>query len=243
MQYPSEVIASALALKPEVSLPIWKKSPTHCSHCGIVIAEGEPYSPLKAGAFFSDTRDLAEGNALVCWRCVHLRSKVLMNGLSFTVTTKDNIYPIAKDVHKAWLLLAPPEPPFVAVHSSSTMQHLAWRTPVTLSKDLIYLRYGPALYTIRPALLNRAMQIAESLSVRAGEAWMTPMFLDRKADEEYHGRLNPKAAPLLTEDEREFFLNLGAGERWALAYLMHSKRPTPEKPEPITKIIASKMKG
>lgn len=243
MLYPSELVAKALSLSPDGSLPRWEGEASHCSHCAVGIAEGDAYSPLKAGAFFSDTRDLADASSIVCWRCVHLRSKVLLNGLSYALVTQDAIYPIAKDVHKAWLFLTPPEPPFLALHSSSTMQHLAWRTPVTLSKERIFIRFGGTLHVVRPALLRSAISIASALSARAGVDWLAPMFLDRKAEDDYHGRLNPKALPHLSDAEQEFYRSLGAGERWALAYLMHSKLPAPEQPEPITQTLADKIKG
>lgn len=243
MQYPSELVASAMNLKPDETLPFWSGAPTHCSHCAIPITEGEHYSPIKAGEFFSDTRDLAEKNALVCWRCVHIRALQLLVNLPNSVITATEVYPLKKDVEKAWFLLDPPEPPFVVAFQSSQRQHLIWRTPVTQSKDLILLRYGPDLFTVRPALIRRALEIADDLGKRAGVPWLPPMFLDRGAAEEFHGRLNPKAIPHLTDEEQAFFIQLGAGERWALAYLMHSKRPDPQKPEPSTQKIANLLES
>jgi CRISPR type IV-associated protein Csf1 len=245
MQYPSEVIAAALDLQPDPSLPAWEaEQPGQCSHCAAPIKTGDPYSELSAGAFFSSTRDLACFSGIVCWRCVHLRSKTLLNGLSYTVTTATDIYSLAKDAEKAWLFLTPPEPPFVVCHSSSTMQHLSWRTPVTLSRERINVRYGDNLFVVRPALLRQALEYAEALCDRNQGQWIAPLLLDRKAAASYHGRINPTAVELMTESERSFFsARIGPGERWALAYICHSKRPQPQQSEPLTSTISLRHKG
>lgn len=245
MLYPSDVVASALNLAPDPQLPVWgAESLTHCSHCAAPIATGDHFQPLNAGVFFSSTRDLATASRVVCWRCVHVRAKTLLNGLSYALICPDAIYSIAKDTEKAWLFLETPEPPFVVVHSSSTMQHLVWRTPVTLSKDLIQVRFGDNLFVVRPKVVKEAISRAEDVTDRSGADWMNPLLLDRKVSEGYHGLLNPKAAQFLTDSDREFFTNrVGPGERWALAYICHSKRPQPQRPEIITDKIAEKHKG
>ncbi|HEJ2342746.1 TPA: type IV CRISPR-associated protein Csf1 [Pseudomonas aeruginosa] len=244
MVYPSELAASALQLSPDPTLPRWEGMVVdHCSHCAMPIKVGDQYSPLSAGAFFSNTRDLAAFSGIVCWRCVHLRSKTLLNGLSYSVITQKDVYSIAKDTDKAWLFLTPPEPPFVVVHSSSTMQHLAWRTPVTYSKERIHVRYGDNLFCVRTKILREAMERTEAIIGRSEMPWISPMLTDRKAADSRHGVLNPKAEPFMTPEDITFFLeSVGPGERWALAYISHSKRPQPVQPEPITKIIESKHK-
>ncbi|MFK4136680.1 type IV CRISPR-associated protein Csf1 [Pseudomonas luteola] len=243
MLRPSELVVQALGLKPDPNLPTWTAEPTCCSHCAISISTGEPYSPVSLGAFFSDSRDLANSSGIVCWRCVHLRTKVLLNNLAYTVVSKDGIYPIAQNIHKAWLFLDPPEPPFVAMHSSSTMQHLAWRTPVTFDKNRIQIRFGPKLFVVKPANIRKALDIALAVTERAGGKWTNPMLLDRKAAEDFHGKLNPKAIPLMSEEEISFFRSLSAGDRWALSAVVNSKLPQPEKPEPITQVILDKVRA
>lgn len=237
----SEIISSALNLSPSKGLPVWVDEDTHCSHCAIAINEGDVYSPVTLGAFFSDTRDLCNDAAIVCWRCVHLRSKVFLNGLSYTVVTNDEIYPIAQNIHKAWLFLSPPEPPFVALNSSSTMQHLSWRTPVTLDNQRISIRFGPKLFVVKPANIRKALDIALSITAKNQGKWISPMILDRKASQEYHGLINPKSIALMSLEEIDFFVSLSPGDRWALSAVMQSKLPNPIKPDPITSIIHSKL--
>ncbi|MHD0644147.1 type IV CRISPR-associated protein Csf1 [Pseudomonas aeruginosa] len=244
MLRPSEIYVKALKLQPDVMLPKWaSEHSATCSHCAIEIKPGEHYSPVTLGAFFSDSRDLAAPNAIVCWRCVILRTKTMLNNLSYTVTTEEGVFSISKDVEKAWLFMNPPPAPFVAVHSSSTMQHLAWRTPVTIDNRLIFIRYGANLFTVRPEYIRRAVAIAKRVMEQNGGKWVTPLLLDRDLEAPFHGILNPKAAEFLSEEEREFFLNLGAGDRWALSTVMHSKLPEPGEPVSLTEKINEKLKG
>lgn len=240
MRYPSDVIEQTFKLSPDDGLMTWNEDPTTCNHCARPISRGEQYSPSSVGSFFSDTRDLATTSRTICWRCVILRKKTMLNGLSAAVITPDDVFPIFKDAHKAWLFTTPPQGPFVAVHSSATMQHLVWRTPVTLDNRRISLRFGPRVMIIRPHLICEALSIAERINADQ-KKWINPLHLDRKAAAGYHGRLSAKAADLLNDQDRQFLQNLGQGECWALAYLMHSKRPVPEMPEPITEQLLAKL--
>lgn len=240
MFYPSDIIDRPFGLSPDPALPEWLGPQTNCSHCGRPITEGEKYSPSKVGEFFSDTRDLACTSRTICWRCVILRKKTMLNGLGAAVITLDGVYPISKDIHKAWLFTDPPQAPFLVTHSSATMQHLAWRTPVTLDNRRISVRYGPHLYVIRPAAIKKALAIAYQMNA-GDDKWVSPLYLDRKAADANHGMLIAKHAEKLTAADRETLLTLTPGEKWALAYLMHSKRPVAAKPEPITQTILQKL--
>lgn len=240
MRYPSDVVDQVFKLSPDKGLLQWAGEPVACSHCARPIADGDLYSPSSVGAFFSDTRSLASTSRSVCWRCVILRKKPMMNGLSFALITLDGAFQISKDVNKAWLFLTPPPAPFVVMHSSSTMQHLCWRIPVTLDNRFIRLRFGSHQFVIQPANIRAALQIADRMN--DGQAkWRAPLYLDRKAADKNHGTLTRIARESLTPDEQSVLMNLSAGERWALAYVMHSKRPQPEMPESITDKILEKL--
>lgn len=242
MIYPGDLVVSALRLAPDMmEVEEWRGEPTNCSHCARPIAAGSLYQSPKLGEFFSDTRDLACASGVVCWQCTHLRKKTMLNGLSFTLVTKDAIYPIAKHENKAWLFLTPPAGPFLALHSSATMQHLAWRTPVTLDNNLINIRFGPRLYTVRPAVVRKGVEIADRINMNTGKSYVNPLMLDQKAMAFYHGLINPKARELLTDQEVDFLTNIiRPGERWALSFLTHSKRPQPVMPDPITDALREK---
>jgi len=180
--------------------------------------------------FSDNTRSLASSSRCICWRCTVLRQKHLMYGFSAVVITADGVFSISKDVEKAWLFLTPPPAPFMVLHSSSTMQHLSWRTPITLDNRLIRVRFGLRNFTVRPAIIKQALEIADRIN-EGEKKYISPVYLDRKAADSTHGSLTKRGREKLTEQERDFFVNISAGERWALAYLMHSKRPEPRVPE------------
>lgn len=243
MRYPSDIVDQVLKLTPDSSLPKWNhEAPTHCSHCARPIDKGEHYATSDVGAYFSDTRNLACVSRVICWRCNHLRQKTLLIALGAAVVTTQGIYPISKDAHKAWLFTTPPKGPFLATHSSSTMQHLAWRTPITLDNQLIYIRFGPMLFTVRPKAINQALALADRANQDAASPlWKSPLILDRKAAAPNHGQLSKFGSDWLSPEDQQFLTSLSQGELWALSFLMHSKRPTPEQPQSITQDVLAKL--
>lgn len=240
MRYPSDVVDQVFKLGPDNGLLSWGKETTACSHCARPIARGDLYSPSNAGQFFSDTRSLATTSRSICWRCVILRKKAMLNGLSYALITLDGVFQISKDTNKAWLFTTPPPAPFLVMHSSSTMQHLCWRTPITLDNRIIRVRYGNHLFTVRPEAVRKALALSDAMN-EGLKKWAAPLFLDRKAANQNHGSLTTAGRELLSQSDQDFMLNLTPGERWALAYVMHSKRPQPEMPECITTKIIEKL--
>lgn len=240
MLYPSDVVDQVFGLQPSEGLKRWVGDAVACSHCARPISEGDLFSPSDVGAFFSDTRNLASKSCAICWRCVFLRKQTMLNGLSYALITREGVFTMAKDIHKAWLFTTPPDGPFFFMHSSATMQHLAWRTPVTLDNRRIMARFGNHLFVIRPKVIREALAIADAMN-EGQKNWVTPLFLDRKAAELNHGAITKAGRELLSESDQDFLLNITPGERWALSYVMHSKRPVPEAPECITSKILDKL--
>lgn len=241
MLYPTDLIAEALRLKPDAGLPSWMGAATTCSHCARPIAEGDLFSPFQANEFFSDTRDLAAYNGTVCWRCVHLRKKPYMDGLLFKLVTRTDVYPIATNAAKSWLFQTPPEGPFLVLHSSTGQtQHLGWRGQVTLDNRLISVRFGPTLYSVRPAVIRDIVKLAKRIN-EDQKQWINPLLFDRAGSDSSHGRINPKARPLLTAEECQFLMSISAGERWAVAAVVNAKMPEPEQPAPVTQELIAKL--
>ncbi|EOJ3045516.1 CRISPR type AFERR-associated protein Csf1 [Pseudomonas aeruginosa] len=250
--WPSDLAMQALGIRPNEFLgadtPIWRAPPAPCGRCGRPIHAGEPYKYALARDTFSDTRDLSAPGNPICGACVILGLKPAMNRLSFSVLTKNGVYPIAKDTHKAWLFLSPPPPPFVAVISASTMAHLVWRTPVSLSKERFFLRYGNDLFTIRPEKITSAISCAKALKQRREEQQepkranakgasvrLSPyLALDRDLANHNHGQLSSAALEHMKPAEKALFLSLTPGEVWALSFLLTTKPPIPEQPQPLS---------
>ena len=63
--------------------------------------------------------------------------------------TREHVLPMRQLAHKKWILLHPPEPPFVILQSDAPLAHMLWRTPVTISKDLWYVRVGKRQLIVR----------------------------------------------------------------------------------------------
>lgn len=195
------------------------KANTHCTYCGRPIKAGEPSHSVALNEYFSATRDLAAFSGVSCPACARLMGKSEMFRVLRSVITEDGIYPLTKHSARAWLFFTPPKPPFVAVLASSTLQHLVWRTPVTLSRELIVVRHGNRLHQIRPALLRRASDAIARLR-EINPAWRCGPYvsLDREESSLVHAMVREDAWQALADEERDMFLSLKPGEIWALSY-------------------------
>ena len=214
---------------------------TRCACCGAPIAEGDLAVPTSFGNNFTDDLSLATRSGVVCGACAPFLTIGPMRALQKVVVTRDGAYPLAKDVHRAWFFLTPPEPPYVAVVSDSMLQHLVWRTPVTLSNDLQIVRLGQRLLTIRRPVLLAALDWAREAMLATLEPGQPApenfarhpyVSLDREMTGTAHARIRndvaaaPRAAPWLAK-----LRELTPGETWALATLAKRAGVTPEQPE------------
>jgi CRISPR type IV-associated protein Csf1 len=99
-----------------------------------------------------------------------------MCGWCAVLTGKDGLLQSARGVFSAagvtpfgaWLaikaaLLEPPEPPFVALYATKNNQHMAWRAPISFSRDLFYVRVGEDSLLIRRPVLNQALDASTRL--------------------------------------------------------------------------------
>lgn len=230
--WPSDLAARHLG-GPKLDSAIAHSGPgTHCAFCGKPICTGDLCEPAAAlGEFFSDTRDLAAYTRRSCPACARVRSKKAMFALQRALVTEDGIYSIAPAAARAWLFLTPPKPPFVAVLTTATLQHLIWRTPVTVSRDLIVIRHGARLHTVRPSLVAQARDSC----LRWHEAnpqikWGPYVMLDRAEEAPTHGLLREQVWQMMSQNEKDLFLSLTPGEVWALAHVIHTE---PIEPKPI----------
>ena len=65
--------------------------------------------------------------------------------------TEEQVLRAAKLAHREWLLLHPPEPPFVFLQSVTKLLHMIWRTSVPMSRELWYVRMsGSHLWFVCP---------------------------------------------------------------------------------------------
>lgn len=251
----SELAARALSL-PLLGSP-HKDEPCQCSMCAKTINPGDLAGPLVTSNVFTNWLDLTPATGMVCGFCLTTKEQSVMRFLQRSVITAKGIYPISKDENRAWFLLTPPEPPFSVVVSTGAFTaafHLHWRTPVTLSKDLINVRIDDIVSSIRRPVLERAIAASDEMvdlletaqkakaPIRRGQppkrAPHPFMALDRSLGNPNHGRLKPQAVDAAKAAGRQdlvhLLMSLTPAETWALATLIKTNRPEPIKPDLIT---------
>lgn len=154
--------------------------------------------------------------------------------------------------HRAWAFLTPPEPPFVIAIQTAKQQHVVWRAPVSLSRDLILVRVGeqivrlrrPSLIVAREAVvrLHDARKAADggkqkkATAPAAAESLESPFVTDWKFQSSVGGVLKNWAATLIaagavSASDKAALSLLNAGEIWALQAVLHLQ---PVRPDPLS---------
>jgi CRISPR type IV-associated protein Csf1 len=120
-------------------------------------------------------------------------------GLQSFIATGQQVYELGDPAMRSAALLSPPEPPFLFVlgtMSKPQFQHLIWRTPFSLSKDLFTVRLGGSLMQIRPRLVHEAVAASQQLleAYRAIDKRFkgsVPFVYERTAIDPAFGQLRP----------------------------------------------------
>lgn len=239
---PSQLALRATGLSP-LGRP-WAR-PTTCGLCGAAIAAGDIAQETRFSYNFTNYSELAASTGIACGACSRVISAPVLRRLQMVVITETAVYPLTKDAYRAWFFLTPPAPPYVAVVRDAQLQHLIWRTPVTLDNRLQILRFGDRLLRIRGEVLRAALaaarRVGEGLSAASPKAhWSGPLphpfcRLDRALASLAHGRFRPEIAVLgvAYADDLALLAHLGVGELWAMAYLAKRCAPVPSQPPPM----------
>jgi len=230
MKSPSRFACEALGLKP-AGTPWRGETSLTCTLEGTEIAPGDWMDGWIPGQNFTDDTDLAARSGVISgWVSVFMRKPVMIKTQRCVFTT-EGCYSLATDASRAWLLLTPPKPPWLAVIGDSTLQHLVWRTPLTLDNDLMRIRLGKeAVLTIRRPFLLEALNRIQDERARNPEFRHGFVFLDREAKDAMHGIVR-RDTP---EELSKFFKTLTNGEIWALAILAKANTPVPTMPESVS---------
>lgn len=245
---PCALAIKALGLRPEGTLTCTEEHATEsCAVCGAKLVTGEPIDTLALPPSFTNQSSLADSGGK--WRCgactaVMVRS-VFQMGMSTILITGDGVFPIVRKEHRSWLFLTPPEPPFAIAIQNAQQQHVLWRAPVSLSKDLLMIRVGERLVRIRRPHLLAARDAAQHLhSIRktAGrpvkDGVENPFINEWKMLSQSGGQLKGWAMKLIQDQEKPLpaehmsrLLSLNAGEAWALTAALFEH---PVKPDALT---------
>jgi CRISPR type IV-associated protein Csf1 len=231
----SELVCRQAGLNPQGAIGTTE---TFCLMCGRIIHSGEHRSTFRPSSSFMDSPELCarDKSTQVCGYCVHLTNKSLMLKTQLVCVTQEHVIPAAKLVHKKWLLLNPPEPPFVFLQTDAKLAHMIWRTPITVSQDMWYVRLGGRQLTVRLRLVRKALERFKGIAERfeAAKHPKQPLrhpfsTLDFELRDLHAWRIRGDVASFLDAHDSDLILALKPGEYWALAILTSKQKP--EKPE------------
>lgn len=232
----SQIIAKAMGLAPDGVLA---QESGCCAYCGTPIALGDLCAPFLPGPSFMDDLSLAcRGSTMSCGHCAILLSADALRTTGFGVFSAEGVWPFRKWADITRALREPPKPPFVMTYATANNQHMAWRAPVNLSRDLFAVRVGLRDLRIRRPVLLAAVdacaRIAALMGIEATAKSLAHPFAslsstlkigkgDASGD---HTTLRSSKDLDIAEIERaggtdmQLLRNLGLGETWALRFLL-----------------------
>ena len=233
----SEIVATALGIAPD-GTPA--KVEGRCGYCGAKISPGDMCIPFSAGAAFMDDLSLAaRGSAWTCGYCAVLLGVDGLRASGYGMfSLDDGALPFRKWGDIAQALENPAAPPFVAVYATANNQHMAWRAPVSLSRDIFYVRVGLRDLRIRRPFTLRAVEaavkIGEFMGVAPTKSSLPRPYAMLSSDlkDHGHGQLRASATSkgkgrVLLDEAREalpeefsYLDNLTLGETWAMRFLL-----------------------
>lgn len=235
---PTELVARAAGIAPlQVQVA---DIPGRCAMCGHPHEPGTPIAPFAPADSFTDYPSLiAPNSTVICGWCAATWSQDFTQTHLKSIICEQGVFPAASNDHIAYWLLNPPEPPFMLMIGDQKRQHVVWRTPVNLSKDIITLRFGEQLFTIRPKALKEAVDqinvLISAFNASSKKKRKSPfMSLSRDVDTQMHGLIaNEILAFVETRPELQVCLDtinaLSSGELWGLTSVLYAQNP--HKPE------------
>jgi CRISPR type IV-associated protein Csf1 len=232
---PSHLVIEATGIPPLGTRKA--KEAYRCAMCGIEIHPGDMIDDFLPGEAFTDHPSLADqGSHVICGACKAIWNKDFTQKYSKTVISREGIFPFAKMEHQAYWLMEPPEPPFIMIQSDQQQQHLIWRAPVNLSREVFAIRYGNRILTIRRGFLQEAVEACKSLAAKlpkkTGKSVKLPFHrLDWKLESLSHGRWRNELYDLDAGEEISTIKRMSFGELWGACVILNSKAVS--KPEAV----------
>lgn len=237
----SEIVARAMGLDP-IGSPA--KEFARCAYCGAEIKKGDLCNPFAAGVAFMDDLSLAcRGSRWACGYCAPLLGA---EGLRYSgagvFSLDDGLIPFRKFAEIAKALEFPPEPPFVAVYATANNQHMAWRAPISMSKEVFYIRVGLRDLRFRRSFALRARDAAEKIAefmgipptkkslahpfavlsrdLKTKDNGIAHGTLRFSATSKTKGRVTLEEARAALPEEFVYLDNLTLGESWGFRFLL-----------------------
>jgi CRISPR type IV-associated protein Csf1 len=225
------IVAKALGYQPD-GVPAEQAGV--CALCGLEIKQGDLCSPLSLGAGFVDDHDMVgKGSKILCAYCPEAKTAVGLRETGFGVFSAAGVQPFRKWQDIVTAVIDPPQPPFVMTYATADNQHMAWRAPVNLSREMFYVRVGLRDVKIRRQVLLDAVEhcriLGEALfanrKVNPDKKTLPHPFMELSTDlkSPNMGRLNPKVFSLEfdhLDQHRKALMALTIGEVWALRFVL-----------------------
>lgn len=160
-----ELVCLALGITPDPSLGAPAEHEGGCGICGKPIREGEKAEPLELKKTFVDHNMCANpAGEYICVYCTDIMDRsIFQQKLSTGVFTPEGMYPAAKKIHRAHFLLNPPSPPFSFAIQNGKSQHIVWKAPVNLCREVFVVQLGDLSLMVRHAKLTAAVALVHQL--------------------------------------------------------------------------------
>ncbi|RQZ31660.1 hypothetical protein DIE14_01745 [Burkholderia sp. Bp9017] len=211
--------------------------------CGHIYLAGEPVMPFEPDASFTDYGALRSGaSRVICGWCAATWNLDFTQRYTKSVICDEGVFPAASNEHIAYWLLNPPEGQWLFLQSDQKRQHVVWRTPVNVSREVFTVRYGEVLLTVRRKFLEEGTAAARRLAAAAtanrkgrGAALKNPFVrLSRDLTDPAHGAIRGDLYELAGQDAQvkddiALIHSLTAGEIWGLTATLYA--PDPQRPE------------
>jgi CRISPR type IV-associated protein Csf1 len=246
--YPSDLICQGTGVANNLPDSIKVDSDGRCGVCGKPYQAGDEVDPLVIPKTFTVEHALDDPHA--SYRC--LPCAAIMDEKEFifrwgnAVVTKDAIYPCLKKIHRGHWFLKPPEPPFAFYLQVSKSQHVAWRSPVNYSREIVFFRLGEDVLKIRVSAIKSGKEASEALieehkrqyalkTIKRKPMRTALSFADMKGQRVGQSEFYPWVAELIDispemKEHVDTLLGLTNSEAYALDFVMTDGL---EKPEPM----------
>lgn len=221
---PSRMYCEAAGVAPLGDIRSQKR--TVCAMCGTPIWPGDlcKHARGRFNESFNNKIDLVLDADHICGHCMALWGPTWMQNYSKSFATSTGVYKFASNLDQAALIYAPPSTPYVVVRNTARQQHQIWRAPINYSTELMLVRFGDEVLSIRRRyLFDRALPALKQLTDMMTAQGMKglPAIFDRDLARFSVGSVRndvARRAKEIGQEDAVHCLNaMSMGEWWALS--------------------------
>ena len=236
---PTLLGAQSSGLAPPPSLRRLVSDAATCARCGVLIEKGDRAARHETGTNFTDWMLLAAPeSSLVCAGCATLTQSPHVKRITGrfgvgVILSEMGWWRAGKNVEIAYWLLNPPEfDRWVWAQATSKGQHVLWKAPVNLQREMFRIQLGNDCLTVRRAALQDLIEATAEFQLASGTKHY-PMYWDFEKVPTGCARVQPLAEAIGTPVET-LVRSATYGELWALAKLIAAGFKKGELPKPPT---------